>query len=332
MSEIKVSVIIPVYNVEKYLDQCLTSVINQTLKDIEIIVVNDGSTDTSLEIIKKYLFDSRIILINKENGGISSARNAGLNLAKGEYIQFLDGDDWLDCDYLEKNYQYAKKNNLDIITSGIVLEYEDKSIFYNKNINKKKIYTKDEYFDIIFCNKDTINVATKFYKLSLYKKNDIFFPENISLGEDLVICVKTVYFSLRIGVNEEVNYHYIQRNRSLSRGLTLEAINELFLCFEVLVKFFQKNNSKYLDGVYMLSLLHLSKFLKCRPIFNQNYFKRCEDFIKLVKQKEYFEKSKILKGKKKLAMDLVRKFPFKITIFLIANFFCLKEKIISKNN
>lgn len=330
MSEIKVSVIIPVYNVEKYLDKCLTSVVNQTLKNIEIIIVNDGSTDKSLEIIKKYLFDSRIILINKENGGISSARNTGLNLAKGEYIQFLDGDDWLDYDYLEKNYQYAKENNLDIITSGIVLEYEDRTIFYNKNININKIYTKDEYFDIIFYNKDIINVTTKFYKLSLYKKNDIFFPKNISLGEDLVICVKTIYYSLRIGVNEEANYHYIQRKSSLSRRLTLEAINELFFCFEILFRFFKKNNSKYLDGVYMLSLLHLNKFLKCRPIFNRNYFKKCEEFISLVKRKEYLEKNKVLKGKKRIGMNLVRKFPFKITIILIATSFYLKEKLISQ--
>ena len=107
MNNIKVSVIVPVYNCEKYLKKCLDSLVNQTLKDIEIICVNDGSTDNSGRILEEYT-DSRIKIITKENGGLSSARNAGIAVAKGEYLGFVDSDDWVDLDFYEKLYNTAK--------------------------------------------------------------------------------------------------------------------------------------------------------------------------------------------------------------------------------
>ena len=110
----KVSVIIPVYNVEEYIRECLTSVVNQTLKDIEIIVVNDGTEDQSIERIKDIITnDIRIKLINKENGGLSSARNVGITNACSEYLLFLDSDDYLTLDALDELYSFAKTNELD---------------------------------------------------------------------------------------------------------------------------------------------------------------------------------------------------------------------------
>ena len=132
----KVSIIIPVYNVEKYLDKCLKSVLNQTYKNIEIIVINDGSTDNSLKICKKYK-DKRIVLIDKENGGVSSARNKGLELASGKYITFVDSDDWLELDAIENMVSFIEKENVDFVrfcyqTAGVrqnsVSEAENKYI------------------------------------------------------------------------------------------------------------------------------------------------------------------------------------------------------------
>ena len=113
----KVSVIIPVYNVEDYLEKCLDSVINQTLKDIEIIVVNDGSPDNSQKIIDKYRKkDKRIISVMKENGGQASARNLGIKKSHGEFLCFVDSDDWIELDMLEVLYNNAKENHSDIVT------------------------------------------------------------------------------------------------------------------------------------------------------------------------------------------------------------------------
>ena len=116
-----VSIIVPVYNCAQFLNRCMDSLVNQTLKDIEIICINDGSTDNSPEILQEYAAkDSRIKIINKENGGLSSARNRGLAAAQGEYLGFVDSDDWVDLDFFEKLYNAAKKYDTDIATGGII--------------------------------------------------------------------------------------------------------------------------------------------------------------------------------------------------------------------
>ena len=127
----KVSVIIPVYNIEKYLKKCLDSVTNQTFSDIEIICVNDGSTDNSLSILEEYAKkDNRIKIINKENGGLSSAWNAGLNEVSSEYVTFVDGDDWIDTKTFKLAYEAMINNKVDYVCWGanIVPEYYDDKI------------------------------------------------------------------------------------------------------------------------------------------------------------------------------------------------------------
>ena len=135
-----VSVIIPIYNVEAYIEECLVSVLKQTLKDIEIICVNDGTPDNSMDIVKKYAEnDDRIVIVNKENGGLSSARNAGLKVATGEYVYFLDSDDYILENTLEKLCSVAKKNNLDSIF------FDADSFFENEELQEtKKSYV--EYY------------------------------------------------------------------------------------------------------------------------------------------------------------------------------------------
>lgn len=129
MNKIKVSIIVPVYNVEDYIEECIDSIVNQTLKEIEIIIVNDGTKDNSIKKIEKYLSDPRVVLINKENGGLSSARNAGLKLAKGEYISFIDSDDFIELTMLEDLYNNSEDS--EIVFSDIIL--------YNNITKEKKI-------------------------------------------------------------------------------------------------------------------------------------------------------------------------------------------------
>ena len=114
-----ISILVPVYNVSKYLRQCLDSLVNQTIKDIEIICVDDGSTDSSHEILEEYAAaDSRIVIVTKANGGLPSARNAGLDVAKGKYVGFVDGDDYVDTDMYRKMYNAAVANDADIVVCG----------------------------------------------------------------------------------------------------------------------------------------------------------------------------------------------------------------------
>ena len=172
----KVSVIVPVYNVEKYISKCLDSLVNQTLKDIEIIVVNDGSPDNSQKIIDKYIkkYPNKVKSFIKENGGQGSARNLGLEHSKGEYISFVDSDDWLDYDALEKMYNVAKKEKSDIVICDMVDHYIEKEIYHNctkyssvYNVTPSacnKIFKKDIINNLKFLSKlwyEDFNFTTK---------------------------------------------------------------------------------------------------------------------------------------------------------------------------
>ena len=124
----KVSIIVPFYNVENYIEKCLETLVNQTLKDIEIILVNDGSKDRSIDIVNKFLkqYPEKIVYLEKENGGLSDARNFGIPHAKGEYIEFLDSDDYVEKDMYENMYELAKKEDSDMVECDFYWEYPDK--------------------------------------------------------------------------------------------------------------------------------------------------------------------------------------------------------------
>ena len=119
----KISIIIPAYNVEAYIEKCINSVINQTYDDIEVIIINDGSTDNTAEIIEKYSkIDNRIKIVNKYNSGVSDSRNVGIEMFTGDYVFFLDSDDWVEKDYIIKAVDVLEKNNIDILFNGWVID------------------------------------------------------------------------------------------------------------------------------------------------------------------------------------------------------------------
>lgn len=218
-SDFLISVIIPVYNVEQYLPQCVESVINQTYTNLQIILVNDGSTDKSGEICDKFAeIDNRICVIHKENGGLSSARNAGLNIAKGEYIIFLDSDDyWCDCYCLEKLSNELKNEEIDIIIFGMKKYYQIDNKFGGEHIpemsnrdvfdNEKITYTLMQNNEYIACACD------KVIKRSLIEKNGLRFVEG-QLSEDIEWCAKLLLLNPVIRTVPECFYVYRQQNSS----------------------------------------------------------------------------------------------------------------------
>ena len=172
---VKVSVIVPVYNVDKYLEECLDSIVNQTLNDIEIICVNDGSTDGSLKILEDYASkDDRIKIITQENGGLSVARNTGIDVAKGEYLSFVDSDDFIGLEMFDKMYDQAHSQDLDILFCKTYLyddvtgDIDDKSSFFNLEIF-------DNFDKDVFNHFDTVNFIHSISVISCAKlfKNDL---------------------------------------------------------------------------------------------------------------------------------------------------------------
>ena len=209
----KVSIIVPVYNVEKYLRKCLDSLINQTLKDIEIICVNDGSKDNSPKILEEYAKkDNRIIVINQENAGLSVARNSGIDIAKGEYIGFVDSDDWVDLDFFEKLYYSATSNDADIAVGGIIrvtgikkkkfLNFEKETLTDNANL-------KFELCDV----PEKSYVTNKIYKTQKLKEINLKFEEG-RIFEDCIFTPQALFYSGKIVTVPNIYYYYLRRGNS----------------------------------------------------------------------------------------------------------------------
>lgn len=231
MKNIKVSIIISVYNVEKYIEECLESVINQTLKEIEIIVVNDGTQDNSMKKIKNFLSDERIIVINKENGGVSSARNVGLEIARGEYISFIDSDDFIEKNMMKDLYESSKQS--DVIICDIV-EYDNKSKEINRRNIKKHIKTSDkgEYF-WSYVGTESCN---KIYKRNFLLENNIKFIENI-IYEDILFVFYSLFLSTKVKYIDYGYYYYrVNRENSIMNSIDhkklLNAFNKINMALE----------------------------------------------------------------------------------------------------
>ena len=194
---IKISVIVPVYNVEKYLVKCLDSLVNQTLDNIEIIVVNDGSPDNSQKIIDKYVmkYPKLIKAYIKENGGQGSARNLGLKHAKGEYISFVDSDDWLDVNALEDMYNLAKKNVSDVVICDMVDHFEDHELYHNCTKYNSVFEVTPSACNKIF--KKSVISNLEFIPKVWYE--DFNFTTKVLLNTDKISCISKGYYHCNCG-------------------------------------------------------------------------------------------------------------------------------------
>ena len=206
----KISVIIPVYNSSTYLRKCLDSVVNQTLKDIEIIVINDGSTDDSKNIIEEYLCKYKnIIFIDQENKGIGKTRNIGIKKATGEYITFVDSDDYIKENMLEEYYKYAKKHNFDLVIGSYIKKINNKEIIFENNKFKTgNVKTTPQILYLI-----EYGPWAKLYKREMLINNNIYFDEERKY-EDMPFVSKALLKSKLIGQITEPYYYYIIHNNS----------------------------------------------------------------------------------------------------------------------
>jgi glycosyltransferase involved in cell wall biosynthesis len=221
----KISVIIPVYNTEKYLRRCLESVCNQTLKDIQIICVDDCSSDGSSQILKEYEANHKNLTVSYlvKNQGVSNARNVGLLQANGEYVAFVDSDDEIDLNFYEKLYEKAKAENADLV-KGQAIEISYKG---QKNV-VKQIPQNSKWF---FVNYWLLAI----FKRSLILENNISFSTNHKFGEDLLFLNKAIIAAQNLYLVDEVYYHYYKREDSEdSKNISEEKIKSALNVFELI--------------------------------------------------------------------------------------------------
>lgn len=240
-----VSIIIPIYNVEKYLAKCIESVIGQTYKNLQIILVDDGATDNCPDICDKYKEkDRRIEVIHKENGGLSSARNAGLTAVKGKYIYFLDSDDYIESNLIEKCVGTINEENCDVVVFNYVSEDEtgkvvSKSKFQPRNYIINNGEKKFDYISntAIQYHKTGWNAWNRFYKADFIINNKITYPDNnIIFAEDLAYSLRVSLFTEKITVIPDALYHYLRRTTSImgktKKNVPLEKMIRLCADFE----------------------------------------------------------------------------------------------------
>ena len=259
----KISVIVPVYGVEKYIAKCIDSILNQTFKDFEIIVVDDGTKDKSIDIINQQFNDKRIEIYHKKNGGLASARNFGLEKATGDYLLFIDSDDFVNKDMFMNLYNESVNNNLDIVMCDYYKYYND--------TNKEVIPLIPNFDDKnIKCYVNAMPTSScKLFKRDLFYKNNLVFPEGL-LFEDNAVIPYVCALTRNISYIKQPYYYYLQRDGSyLNRQEYNKKWEDIFESLEVLYNHFVDGN-KYdeyhdeLEYIFIEYLIHAAglKFLK----------------------------------------------------------------------
>ena len=266
-----ISISIPVYNVEKYLCQCIESIINQSLIDIEIILVDDGSTDSCGGICDKYAAkDSRIKVIHKENGGLASARQAALEIATGIYFCACDADDWVESDMYEQMYNKAQETGADIIICDYYIEYDN-----GETVHKQIEKLDDSETDLIgnaLNGKLPTSMWNKIYKREIFQKYNISWEQGIDLGEDFLISLKIFRNPVTINYIQKPLYHYrrLMNGNSYTNDISLKTFNQ-----NVFIRDWINNHidvEKYENAIFRLWLNSAFTGLRVKDGMNPTYY------------------------------------------------------------
>lgn len=258
VSSVKVTVIVPVYNVEKYVARCLDCLAGQDFDDCyEILIINDGAKDSSPDIAREYCKKYPFMrMIGKENGGLSSARNMGIRHARGEFIAFVDSDDYVTKDYISKLYSAAVNNNADIVCCNYFnTDEKDRSAPYLLNhpfdVMDGKTAMKAIIIDV------TVRTYTwnKLYRKSLFTDNGIYFPEGMTF-EDVACIPRLFYYARKVACISDVLYYYVHRKGSITGNISVKSIADYLRAFAILRQFIEE---KQVFGKYKLQCLVLSK-------------------------------------------------------------------------
>lgn len=257
----KLSIIIPVYNVEKYLERCVYSVLTQTLKDIEVILVNDGSTDSSGVLCDDFAIkDNRIKVVHKQNGGLSSARNEGLKYATSDLVGFIDSDDWISSDMYEYLWNLQEKNDADIVSCNYMLAYDYPTKIKNAKI-KEYVFTRNEalkkYLELgAFSRINDYSACKKLYKKKLF--SDVEFPDGM-LFEDMPTNFRLIQKCSKYVYSTKICYFYFQNSVSITRNQYSKRHNDLIKSSEMIGLYAKKEDN---------DIQKLAKILRIKSYFS----------------------------------------------------------------
>lgn len=302
MEEPLISVIVPVYNVEIYLEKCIKSIINQTYSNLEIILINDGSTDKSSQICDEFSKkDSRIKVIHKKNGGLSDARNAGIDAANGEYISFIDSDDMVDENFISTLFNLIEKSLLRLSCVGFKPFYKSDDLIRVSNKSYEKVFGDYEYFKNIFLGNDDFRCS--FCRLLCHKSlfEKLRFPVG-ELYEDVAIFGELMIRAKKIIMSDEKLYFYRMREGSIVHNFSSKHFDFLKQAKILADIATSKYPNLTPDAIYYLSTVKMaisfdvlkSKSLEFDDFLNESSKFIRENFISILKTKSLNKKTKIL--------------------------------------
>lgn len=312
-----ISIVIPVYNMEKRVEKCLQTVIGQTYQNLEIIVVNDGSTDGSLQICRSFeKIDDRVHVIDKKNEGVSAARNTALDIISGNYVAFIDSDDYVSDNYIQMLYETLKKNNADIVECGAVVVNESTGTS-GKILPRFQVENNQNQIVSAFCRNEGANdyLWNKLFKKELF--DEIRFS-NFKCSEDFEILCHIFQKSSKIVSLNAPLYYYIRNDNSIGLSSFSEKKIDVIKARESIYQYYLSIGAKewaYMIAVQILSqIIVLYSQLKVSDIDCKKY----EDYL-LEKFKEYYPAA--LKEKHSFKKDMLRRIKFK-TFLIFPGFFC----------
>lgn len=257
MAEVLISVIVPVYKVENELDRCVQSILGQTYKNLEIILVDDGSPDKCPEMCDRYAEkDRRIKVIHKENGGLSDARNAGLDIANGEYLAFIDSDDWVEENFIEHLAANLKSTKSDIAICGFMMVNEEGKKRHYTAAKEIEVFEHDAAMHELFAQqKFGCMICLKLYRRDLFK--DVRFPKG-KLYEDIAVSIPLFERSERCVLSNAELYYYFQRNSSIVNSKFNENKLDMLNYVQKMIEYSHKNSHKYdmeTEAFYLKAIL-----------------------------------------------------------------------------
>lgn len=335
----KVSIIIPVYNVEKYIKECLDSVLHQTLKEIEVICINDCSPDNCLEILNEYAQkDERVRVIDlKENQGMGNARNLAIQEAKGKYIMFLDSDDFLEPQAVEEAYKKISENDNDFVIFDMYYYYEETSEknIYNKFSNALKEARNQNFIKIDDCDFNFFFAAypiNKIYKLSFLRKNEIYFPL-YRFQEDLPFTIRTFAKSENFSYIDKALYNYRKKANGVMTYNQAEYYDYVIKLHKNAYEYVKSINNKNLSKTYLVYTIHstlhwFDTFTSKNSAIKKDFYSMLHNYYQLLNEENDIKEisSNINYKLFKLVLNNEKSFKYDLYMFkkkLIKNIFYL---------
>lgn len=317
-----ISIIVPIFNSKLYLDKCINSIISQSYKNLEIILINDGSTDSSFEICKKHAeLDKRIKIINKKNGGAAQARNIAINKSKGEYLAFVDSDDYVHVNFIETLFENAKSKNADISACNYYCDYNDGRIVNRPNKPNKKDFDNLQAVRDLLLENSTLEtiLCNKLFKRKLFMDNNLKLIEG-EIYEDTRIMYRLAFYAQKITFINKPLYYYLQRDGSvMNHGVNLNNLNLQTLITKEADTWLKQRTNKLNDEIEAFHLTgqinSLNYMVDGKKIYNNIWRKIAINMRK--NRKEYLNNPYISKSRKMLVvLPKFFKTPYKLIRFI----------------